>query len=106
MINYQKEKRQIPGEEDKSFIGKQDIIFKPLSSKLTSFSAPTSMGKSFLIEKYIEFEVKSGFVGSFGITVPSKALITEVKTQLIDDLGMKLKEIPSDFSSRRVSARL
>lgn len=92
LINYQKEKRQIPGEEDKSFIGKQNIIFKSLSNELTSFSAPTSMGKTFLIEKYIEFKVKSGTVGSFAITVPSKALITEVKTQLIDDLGMKLKE--------------
>ncbi|SFV41061.1 DEAD/DEAH box helicase [Ligilactobacillus acidipiscis] len=92
LINYQKGKRQIPGEEDKSFIGKQNIIFKSLSNELTSFSAPTSMGKTFLIEKYIEFKVKSGTVGSFAITVPSKALITEVKTQLIDDLGMKLKE--------------
>ncbi|MDV2621541.1 DEAD/DEAH box helicase [Pediococcus acidilactici] len=92
LVNYQKEKRKIPGEEDKSFIGKQDIIFKSLSSKLTSFSAPTSMGKTFLIEKYIEFKVKSGVVGSFAITVPSKALITEVKTQLINEIGIKLKE--------------
>lgn len=92
VVNYQKEKRQIPGEESKSFIGKQDIIFKSLSNELTSFSAPTSMGKTFLIEKYIELQVKEGVVGNFAITVPSKALITEVKVQLIKDLGAKLGE--------------
>ena len=43
VVNYQKEKRQIPGEESKSFIGKQDILFKSLSNELTSFSAPTGM---------------------------------------------------------------
>ncbi|RRK09186.1 helicase, partial [Lactiplantibacillus garii] len=92
LVNYQKEKRQIPGEGSKSFIGKQDIIFKSLSNELTSFSAPTSMGKTFLIEKYIELQVKEGVVGNFAITVPSKALITEVKVQLIKDLGAKLGE--------------
>lgn len=92
LVNYQKEKRQIPGEESKSFIGKQDIIFKSLGNELTSFSAPTSMGKTFLIEKYIELQVKEGVVGNFAITVPSKALITEVKVQLIKDLGAKLGE--------------
>lgn len=92
LVNYQKEKRQIPGEESKSFIGKQDILFKSLSNELTSFSAPTSMGKTFLIEKYIELQVKEGVVGNFAITVPSKALITEVKVRLIKDLGAKLGE--------------
>lgn len=92
LVNYQKEKRQIPGEESKSFIGKQDIIFKSLDNELISFSAPTSMGKTFLIEKYIELQVKKGVVGNFAITVPSKALITEVKAQLIKDLGTKLGE--------------
>lgn len=92
LVNYQKGKRQIPGEESKSFIGKQDIIFKSLGNELTSFSAPTSMGKTFLIEKYIELQVKEGVVGNFAITVPSKALITEVKVQLIKDLGAKLGE--------------
>lgn len=92
LVNYQKEKRQIPGEESKSFIGKQDIIFKSFGNELTSFSAPTSMGKTFLIEKYIELQVKEGAVGNFAITVPSKALITEVKFQLIKDLGAKLGE--------------
>lgn len=92
LVNYQKEKRQIPGEESKSFIGKQDIIFKSLGNELTSFSAPTSMGKTFLVEKYIELQVKEGVVGNFAITVPSKALITEVKAQLIKDLGAVLGE--------------
>lgn len=89
---YQKDKRQIPGQKNQSFIGKQDVIFKSLASQLNSFSAPTSMGKTFLIEKYIEFKVMTDSVENFAITVPSKALITEVKSRLIDDLGTKLSE--------------
>lgn len=90
--NYQKEKRQIPGQEDKSFIGKQDLIFQSLNRKLSSFSAPTSMGKTFLIEKYIELQVKSNIKKNFAIVVPSRALITEVRSRLIDDLDANLKE--------------
>lgn len=88
----QKLKRRIPGQEDQKFIGKQDVIYQSLGKELNSFSAPTSMGKTFLIEKYIEFQVKSGIKGNFAITVPSKALITEVKSQLIEDLGKTLNE--------------
>lgn len=90
--NYQKEKRQIPGQEDKSFIGKQDLIFQSLNRKLSSFSTPTSMGKTFLIEKYIELQVKSNIKKDFAIAVPSRALITEVRSRLIDDLDANLKE--------------
>lgn len=89
---YQKKKRQIPGQASLSFIGKQDIIFNSLENELNSFSAPTSMGKTFLIEKYIEFKVKNGSIGNFAITVPSRALITEVKSKFIDDLGTSLSE--------------
>lgn len=85
--NYQMKKRQIPGQRSLSFVGKQDIIFQSLDKELNSFSAPTSMGKTFLIEKYIEFQIKSGVKQNFAMTVPSKALITEVRSQFINDLG-------------------
>lgn len=89
---YRKKKRQIPGQTNLSFVGKQDVIFNSLGNELNSFSAPTSMGKTFLIEKYIEFKVKSGSIGNFAITVPSRALITEVKSRIINDLGTSLGE--------------
>lgn len=89
---YRKKKRQIPGQTNLSFVGKQDVIFNSLGNKLNSFSAPTSMGKTFLIEKYIEFKVKGGSIGNFAITVPSRALITEVKSRIINDLGTSLGE--------------
>lgn len=88
----QRLKRRIPGEDDQEFVGKQDVIYHSLGKELNSFSAPTSMDKTFLIEKYIEFQVKSGMKGNYAITVPSKALITEVKSQLIDDLGDNLNQ--------------
>ena len=97
--DYQKRKRQIPGQRGEFFFGKQDEIFQSLGDYLNSFSAPTSMGKTFLIKKYIEFKITSGGTGNFAITVPSKALITEVRSSLIDALGGDLAE----YSYRVVS---
>ena len=85
-----KRERKIPGQQGKYFIGKQDQLFRSLENELNSFSAPTSMGKTFLIEKYIELKIISGEKSNFAITVPSKALITEVRSSLIDELGENL----------------
>lgn len=92
MVSYQKKRRQIPGEESESFIGKQDIVLKSLSNELTSLPAPTPMGKIFLVRKYAGLQVKRGVVGSFAITALSKAPIIEVKVQFVKDLGIKLGE--------------
>lgn len=85
-----KRERKIPGQQGKYFIGKQDQLFQSLENELNSFSAPTSMGKTFLIKKYIELKIISGEKSNFAITVPSKALITEVRSSLIDELGENL----------------
>ena len=85
-----KRERKIPGQQGKYFIGKQDQLFQSLENELNSFSAPTSMGKTFLIKKYIELKIISGEKSNFAITVPSKALITEVRSSLIDELGGNL----------------
>lgn len=90
MDNYNTLKRRIPGAEKQTFIGSQDKVFTSLDKEVNSFSAPTSMGKTYLIKKYIEYKVKSGEEINFGITVPSKALITEVRSSLLKDLGAEL----------------
>ena len=90
MDNYNTLKRRIPGAEKQTFIGSQDKVFASLDKEVNSFSAPTSMGKTYLIKKYIEYKVKSGEELNFGITVPSKALITEVRSSLLKDLGAEL----------------
>ncbi|WP_258562888.1 DEAD/DEAH box helicase [Lactobacillus paragasseri] len=90
MDNYNTLKRRIPGAEKQTFIGSQDKVFASLDKEVNSFSAPTSIGKTYLIKKYIEYKVKSGEELNFGITVPSKALITEVRSSLLKDLGAEL----------------
>lgn len=88
--NYCTLKRRIPGDGKQTFVGTQDKVFASLNKKVNSFSAPTSMGKTYLIKKYIEYKVKVGEELNFAITVPSKALITEVKNSLLKDLGVEL----------------
>ena len=64
------------------FIGDQQWLYNSISNQLNSFSAPTSMGKSFLMKMFIEEKVKSGEHLNFVYLVPTKALITEVTNDL------------------------
>lgn len=55
-----------------------------------SFSGPTSLGKSFIIKRFVESEVikaKSNLV----IIVPSRALISQFQVELNNECGEKLK---------------
>ncbi|MDC6076600.1 DEAD/DEAH box helicase [Limosilactobacillus reuteri] len=90
--NYNVLKRRIPGTKEQTFIGDQDKIFASLNENVNSFSAPTSMGKTYLIKKFIEYKVKSGESLNFAITVPSKALITEIRNSLLENLGTNLNK--------------
>ncbi len=74
------------------FIGEQKGLYESLSYKLNSFSAPTSMGKSFLMKMFIEEKVKSFARLNFVYLVPTKALISEVTSDLCGRLGNYLKE--------------
>lgn len=74
------------------FIGEQKGLYDSLSYKLNSFSAPTSMGKSFLMKMFIEEKVKSFARLNFVYLVPTKALISEVIYDLCSRLGNYLKE--------------
>ena len=74
------------------FIGDQKGLYNSISKQLNSFSAPTSMGKSFLMKMFIEEKVRSGEQLNFVYLVPTKALITEVTNDLCDKLGDNLKD--------------
>ncbi len=74
------------------FIGEQRELYNSISEDLNSFSAPTSMGKSFLMKMFIEEKVRSGERKNFVYLVPTKALITEVTNDLCDRLGDSLKD--------------
>lgn len=71
----------------------QAEIFRNLiANKNVSFSAPTSAGKSYIIHNFIAYQMWKQSKFSVIYLVPTKSLITEVKSSIIE----KLKEFPLD----------
>lgn len=87
-----KEVLRIPGYEDKYFFVEQKEIYNNFSEQNFSFSAPTSMGKSYLMRMFIKEQIQKNNCNNFAIIVPTKALINEVQTKLIEDLDELLEE--------------
>lgn len=88
---YQKEYQQIPSTENLQFVGPQKEIFENLGKKYFSFSAPTSMGKSFLMRMFMKNKIKNGETKDFAFIVPTKALINETYIKVISDLQKELE---------------
>lgn len=84
---YQAEYLTVPGCEEMRFFAPQKQIYDRLETGKLSFSAPTSLGKSFIMRTFIENQVKDGVHKNFAIIVPSKALINETRSKLIAELG-------------------
>lgn len=97
---YQAEYLSIPGAEDMRFFVPQKQIYDRLTDTRFSFSAPTSLGKSFIMRTFIINQVRSGSHDNFAIIVPTKALINETRSKLIDELEEDLER----FDYRIVSA--
>lgn len=55
---YNKSKLKIPGTEDEYFFFDQKYVYDNLQQKYFSYSGPTSMGKSFVVQTYVEQQVK------------------------------------------------
>ena len=78
VYNTHKIQNKIP-DSDKSFFDTQMSVFKSLeSNQYYSFSAPTSMGKTFVITKFILNKLKDNTQDNFIILVPTRALISEI----------------------------
>lgn len=90
---YDKEEHRIPGKIDEYFFNDQMLVYKGMKEKFFSYSGPTSMGKSFVVQTYIQQEIENGSTDNFAILVPTKALINEVRSNLIGALQTKLKEL-------------
>lgn len=89
---YNKSELKIPGTEDEYFFFDQKYVYDNLKQKYFSYSGPTSMGKSFVVQTYVEQQVKNGSEQNFAILVPTKALINEVRSNIIGSLKELLKE--------------
>ncbi|MEZ2901843.1 DEAD/DEAH box helicase [Acinetobacter terrestris] len=68
-----------------------EIFKKMIKAPHFSFSGPTSLGKSFLIRRYIDRIVKESS-SNIVILVPTKALINQFTNDIKDELGDIIKE--------------
>lgn len=85
VYNTHKIQNKIP-DSDKSFFDTQMLVFKSLeSNQYYSFSAPTSMGKTFVITKFILNKLKNNTQENFIILVPTRALISEIANKIIKE---------------------
>ena len=82
----------IPAERDKQFYYSQKRVYDHLQDECFSYSAPTSMGKSFVMRMFIKEQVFNGVQKNFALVVPTKALINEVRSETINDLKELLEQ--------------
>ena len=57
------------------------------SNQFYSFSAPTSMGKTFVITNFIRNQIKNGSKENFVIIVPTRALLSEIANKMINEFS-------------------
>ena len=82
----------IPAEPDLRFFGAQKNAYDHLDDPYFSYSGPTSMGKSFIMRMFIKEQVRQGAKKNFALIVPTKALINENRSQIINDLKEYLQQ--------------
>lgn len=89
---FKRDYYQVPASPDKYFLYSQKMVYDHFSDDCFSYSGPTSMGKSFVMQMFIKQKVLSGSPSNFCILVPSKALINEVTHDVSEALKDLLKE--------------
>ncbi len=83
---------EIPGEKGKFFLLPQKIAYDGFKNRSFSYSGPTSMGKTFLMTTFIKQRIDEGHDGNFAIIVPTKALINELKGEVIREFKNEILE--------------
>jgi len=87
---FDKEIHTIPGRNDEFFFHNQKMVYDRLGNSYFSYSGPTSMGKSFVVQTYIRRKIEKGSTDNFAIIVPTKALINEVRCNMFKGLQNEL----------------
>lgn len=87
---YDKSIHLIPGKEDDYFFHDQKAVYDKLGERFFSYSGPTSMGKSFVVQTYIQQQIINGSTENYAILVPTKAIINDVKSCFIKNLQHEL----------------
>lgn len=87
---YERELLRIPDTKNDFFFHDQKNVYDSLQDHFFSYSGPTSMGKSFVVQIYIKQQIQAGHKRNFAIAVPTKALINEVRRNLLESLEGRL----------------
>ena len=88
---HRKEDYAIPSDPDKYFFHVQKGIYDHFHDQYLSYSAPTSLGKSYLMRLMMKERIQKGEKLNFALLVPTKALINEVTEKLTDELAELLQ---------------
>ena len=91
---------KVPYHNNEHFFIDQKNIFDNFENGNYSYSAPTSMGKSFIMRVFIRNKIENDSATNFAILVPTKALINEVRSKIINEL----KGLLSDKNYRVVTS--
>lgn len=81
-----KEYLEVPGDEEKHFFRSQKEVYDHFEDGSFSYSGPTSMGKSFVMQTFIKNQIELDKGYNFALLVPTKALINEVTSELTKTL--------------------
>lgn len=88
---YRSDYLTIPAAPELKFFSAQKEAYDHLTDPCFSYSGPTSMGKSFIMRMFIKDEVLHGVKKNYALIVPTKALINEVRSKIINDLEDNLE---------------
>ena len=91
-IDYDMEMLALPTDTEERFFPSQKEAYDNFGKQYFSYSAPTSMGKSFMMRVFIKQQIMTGEKKNYAIIVPTKALINEVSTKLIQGLKELLEK--------------
>lgn len=75
----------VPADKTKKFFQPQKKVYEHLEDECFSYSAPTSMGKSFVMRMFIKEQIIKGAKKNYALIVPTKALINEVRSEIIQN---------------------
>lgn len=89
---YRMEYFTIPADPKKKFFQPQKKIYDSFQKQYFSYSAPTSLGKSYVMRMFIKEQLETGKDCNFALLVPTKALISEVSENITKDLKGLMKE--------------
>ncbi len=97
---FSKDIMRIPADPENQFFRSQKLVYDRLDSQYFSYSGPTSMGKSFVMRMFVKKQIMDGTRANFVLLVPTKALINEVTSSIINDL----KELLAEYNYRLVTS--